>query len=126
MERVTTFLKSMKFIGYIRGIHMTCGPEGPQAHCHVIAFYHGAPPTEAKCWATWGGRVDVKTENYSAEAAAAIFAYLSKGYQPSKGEDVSKLPELSKLVKGVRVSKAGAAIKLAFRSARVPAGHPLE
>lgn len=129
--RVTTFLKSMNFKGYIRGFHMTCGLEGPQAHCHVIAFYHGAPPTQAKCCALWGGGVDVKTKDNSAEVAASMFAYLFKGYQsPDRGNvselPLSKLPELSKLLKGVRVSKAGAAIKCAFRDAQPMTGRLLE
>lgn len=117
--RVTRFLKGMSFEGYIRGFHMTCGSEGPQAHCHVIAFYHGAPPTEAECHAAWGGRVDVKTTDSSAETAADMFAYLFKGYQPSKGEDISVIPEASKLLKSVRVAKSGKAIKWAFRKAKI-------
>jgi hypothetical protein len=124
--RVTRFLKRMSFDGYIRGFHMTCGSEGPQAHCHVIAFYHGAPPTEAECHAVLGGRVDVKTKDRSAETAAGMFAYLFKGHQPSKGEDVSAIPQASKLLKRVRVVKSGKAIKWAFREANAIAGRLLE
>jgi hypothetical protein len=122
-KRVTSFVKSMNLEGYIRGFHMSCGLEGPQAHCHVIAFYHGAPPTEAKCCAIWDGRVDVKTANNSARTAASMFAYLFRGYQPSEKEDIGRLPELSKLLKkGVRVIKGGKAIKHAFRDAEALSG----
>lgn len=118
MDRVARFLKDMNFKGAVRGVHMTCGQEGPQAHCHLLAFYHGDPPTEAECCAKWGGHVDVKTKDSSAETAASMYAYLYKGYQPSEGEDVRKLPEASKLRKGLRVSKKGEAIKRAFREAK--------
>jgi hypothetical protein len=98
---------------------MTCGPEGPQTHCHILAFYQGDPPTEAGCSAIWGGRVDVKTKDNSAETAASMYAYLYRGCQPSEVEEISNLPEASKLMKGhVRVSKKGEAVKHAFRDAR--------
>lgn len=119
-KRVTTFQKVMSFRVTVQGIHMTCGQEGPQAHCHILVFHHGDPPTEAECFAKWGGHVDVKTTDNSAKTAASMYSYLYKGYQPSsEGENLSKLPEVSKLMKNrVRVSKAGEALKRAFREAQ--------
>jgi hypothetical protein len=116
-QRVAKFLKAMNFQGTVKGFHMTCGQEGaPQAHCHIIAFYHGDPPSEAKCCEVWAGRVHVKMySDNSPEMAANLFSYLHRAYQVSSKEDVAKLPELAKVMKEeLRVSKAGLSLKRAF------------